>query len=188
MKMKAVLASTLLFGSVLANASCFNVYQNSLQETETFIKNSNDFQARAEGLALVTTTNAIVIPSLSGGAGGPLVSTIAGVGLIASLYMGQTYINFRYEDGVEEARARRDLLKPSLRLLREAKIGNGPMLQETMIDINRSVSTDISLKDLSEKINQQSQDRVYCASSDEIMSPAGILKTAIDGLKEDLKK
>ncbi|MFP5387466.1 MAG: hypothetical protein ACLGHN_15415 [Bacteriovoracia bacterium] len=188
MKFKAFLAATLLIGSVMANASCFNVYQDHLKDTNTYIKNSNLSQARKEAFALMTTTNVIVISALSGGAGGPLVSTAAGAGLIASIYMGSTYIDLRVENGVDEALARKSLLESSLGLLREAKIGNGPMLQDAIVGINRSVSTSISLKDLADKINKQSNDRMYCENTEEVMSPAGILKTAIDELKEDFSK
>ncbi|MCM2351551.1 MAG: hypothetical protein NDI69_16125 [Bacteriovoracaceae bacterium] len=186
MKFKAILATTVLFGTLAAQASCFNAYQDQLSEVNTHIKNSNHSQAIKEGIALASTTNVIVISALSGGAGGPLVSTAAGAGLISSLYLASTYIDLRIEDGVEQALAKRSLLESSLSLLRQAKLGNGPLLQEAIVGVNRSVSTSISLKDLADKINEQSAERQYCQNSDQVMSPAGILTTAINELKAEL--
>ncbi len=185
MKFKTLLTATILLSSLAVNASCFKTYQDELGNVNNYIKNSNFDQAKKEGLGLATTTNVIVIASLSG-AGGPLVSTAAGAGLIASLYLASTYIDLRTEDGVDEALAKKSLLESSLALLREAKLGNGPLLQEAIVGVNRSVSTAISLKDLSEKINEQSIERAYCQDPDQVMSPAGILKTAIDELKAEL--
>lgn len=184
MKFKALILGTLLLGSSLANASCFKTYQDSLAETQSWIKNSNADRAMYEAGALATTTNVLVISALSGGAGGPLVSTAAGAGLIASLYMASTYINLREQDGVDEARAKEALLKNSIALLKEAKIGNGPILQDAIIGINRTISTSISLKNLADKINDQSDRLVYCQNTDQLMSSAGILQSAIDELKK----
>lgn len=186
MNFKTLIAGLVLSTTMLAEASCFKTYQENLSEVNTYIKNSNLDRARYEGYALMTTTNVLVISALSGGAGGPLVSTAAGAGMIASIYLGSTYIQLRVQDGVEEAMARKALLESSLSLLREAKVGNGPVLQDAIYGINRTVSTSISLKNLADKINEQSENRVYCRSNDEIMSPSGILKTAIDELKSGI--
>lgn len=186
MKFKTLITATALLGVMSAQASCFKDYQNQLSDVNTFIKESNYRQAMTEGLGLATTTNVLVIGALSGGVGGPLVSTAAGAGLIASLYMASTYIDLRAEDGVNEALAKRSLLESSLGLLREAKVGNGPILQDAILGVNRSISTSISLKDLADKINEQSSARVYCQNSEQVMSPAGILTSAINELKAEL--
>lgn len=184
MKFKALLLGTLILGSSLANASCFKTYQENLAETKTWIKNSNYDRAMYEAGVLATSTNLVVISALAGGPGGPLISTAAAGGLVASLYLASTYIDLRQEDGVEEALAKEALLSNSIALLKEAKIGNGPILQDAIIGINRSISTSISLKNLADKINEQSERRVYCQNPEQVMSPAGILQAAIDELKK----
>lgn len=186
MKFKTLFAAAALVGTMSSFASCFDTYQDQRKDVENFISNSNLKQASIEGLALASTTNVIVISALSGGVGGPLVSTAAGAGLITSLYLADAYINMRVEDGVEEAMAKRYLLESSLALLREAKLGNGPLLQDAIVGINRTVSTEISLKDLADKINDQSNNRLYCQNPEVVMSPAGILNSAIDSLKANL--
>ena len=182
---KLLIAGSFLIASTLTQASCFNVYKDNLVQVEDFIQKSNHKQVLIEAGALATTTNAIVIAGLAG-TGGPLVSTAAGAGMIASLYLASTYIDLRTDDNVEEAFAKKSLLESSLNLLKQAKLGNGPLLQDAIVGINRSVSTSISLKDLAEKIDQQSNERIYCQNSEEVMSPAGILKTAIEELKTEL--
>lgn len=185
MRSKLFMAASFLIVSTFVQASCYNDYKDNLVQVEDYIKKSNHKQVLYEAGALATTTNIIVIASLSG-TGGPLVSTAAGAGMIASLYLASTYIDLRTEDGVDEAFAKKSLLESSLNLLKQAKLGNGPLLQEAIVGINRSVSTSISLKDLAEMINKQSSDRIYCQNPDEVMSPAGILKTAIEELKSEL--
>lgn len=185
MRFKHLIAGSLLIASTLSQASCFNIYKDNLTQVNDFIKKSNHRQAMYEAGGLATTTNVIVIASLAG-TGGPLVSTAAGAGMIASLYLASTYIDLRVEDGVEEAFAKKSLLESSLNLLKQAKLGNGPLLQDAIVGINRSVSTAISLKDLADKIDKQSNERIYCQNPEEVMSPAGILKTAIEELKTEL--
>lgn len=185
MKIKALLTGIILSSSMLAQASCFNTYQENLVEVENHIKSSNYQQAKYEAFGLATTSNVLVLAALSG-TGGPLVSTAAGAGMIASLYLASTYIDLRIDNGVEEALAKKALLESSLSLLREARVGNGPVLQDATVGINRTVSTAISLKNLADKINEQNARNVYCQSADQIMSPAGMLKTAIDELKSEL--
>lgn len=185
MKFKTLLTAAALLGTMSSFASCFDIYKDQHKEVEKFIANSNSQQAMIEGMALSSTTNVIVIGALSG-AGGPLVSTAAGAGLITSLYLANIYIDMRLEDGVEEALAKKHLLESSLALLREAKLGNGPLLQEAIVGINRTVSTEISLKDLADKINEQNANRLYCQNTEVVMSPAGILTSAIDSLKANL--
>lgn len=185
MKFKTLFTAAALLGTLSSFASCFDTYQDQRKEVENFIASSNYKQAVVEGLAVASTTNVIVIGALSG-SGGPLVSTAAGAGLITSLYLADVYINMRVEDGVEEALAKRYLLESSLALLREAKLGNGPLLQDAIVGVNRTVSTEISLKDLADKINEQSNNRLYCQNPEVVMSPAGILTSAIDSLKANL--
>jgi hypothetical protein len=184
MKFKALFLGVSLIVSSLVNASCFKTYQDNLAETKTWIKNSNYDEVMYQSGVLATSTNLVVISTLAGGPGGPLISTAAAGGLIASLYLASTYINLRQEDGVKEALAKEALLSNSIALLKEAKIGNGPILQDAILGINRSISTAISLKNLADKINDQSERLVYCQNHDQVMSPAGILQTAIDELKK----
>lgn len=185
MKLKALLTGIILSSSMLAQASCFNTYQENLVEVENHIKNSNYQQAKYEAYGLATTSNVLVLATLSG-TGGPLVSTAAGAGMIASLYLAATYIDLRVDNGVEEALAKKALLESSLSLLREARVGNGPVLQDATVGINQTVSTAISLKNLADKINEQNARNAYCQNADQIMSPAGMLKTAIDELKSEI--
>lgn len=185
MKVKSLLLASALLISAQSFASCYTLYSAKRTEAKIFLDESNLKQAYVEAGALATTTNIIFIAALSG-SGGPLVSTVAGTGLVSSMYLAKKYIEFRIEDGVEAAQANIALLDSSLSLLKEARIGQGPHLQQAMAVINQHVSTDISMKDLADTINRQNEERLYCKAEDQIMSPAGILEVAIKDLSENL--
>ena len=185
MKLRSLILTSVLMTASLANASCYNVYQEKLTDVKATIKNSNVDRAMKEALVLATSTNVIVIAALAG-SGGPLVSTYAGTGMVASIIFAQKYIEWRTTDSIEEAMAKKQLIESSLALLKEAKLGQGPLLQQAIAVINQNVSTAISMKDLAEKITEQNEARQYCQNTDQIHAPAGILELAINELKQEI--
>ena len=185
MKFKSLVIASVLMTSAFANASCYSVYQDKLADIKTSIKGSNASRAQKEAIVMAASTNIIVIAALAG-SGGPLVSSYAGTGMVASAIFAQKYIEWRTSDSAEEAMAKRQLIESSLALLKEAKIGQGPLLQQAIAVINANVSTAISMKDLADKITEQNEARQYCQNTDQIYAPAGILELAINELKSQL--
>lgn len=182
MKFYSLLAAS-LFLSMQAFASCYEVYSMKLNEVNAKIEASNYNQEmeRASNISGVSSTAGLVAVSTATN-GSLLFTTASSAVTYASSKVSDFYIDFRIDDDIKKAAQVRKTLQNSLSLLKEARIGKGPMLQTAMGTVNNTISTEISMKNLADTIKAQDNLALYCQTEESILSADGILKLAMDEL------
>lgn len=182
MKFASIISLSLLI-STQAFASCYETYTTKLAEVNEVIAQSNyDEEVKRAGiLSSVSSTAGLVAVSTSTG-GSLLFTTGSSAVTYSASKITDFYIDFRVQDDIKKAVQVRATLETSLALLKEAQIGRGPMLQRALVTVNKTISTDISLKDLAETIKSQNNVNLFCQNEESILSADGIIKSAMEDL------
>src|SRR5690554_340713 len=182
MKLYSLLAASLILTSQ-AFGSCYETYSEKLQEVNTKIAHSN-FDKEMERASMLSTVSSFAgLAAVSTSTSGSLLFTTSTSAVTyASSKVSDFYIDLRIEDDIKKAVHVRNTLENSLALLKEARIGKGPMLQRAMGTVNNTISTDISMKNLADTIKAQDNLSLYCQNEESILSADGILKLAMDEL------
>lgn len=177
--MKLALIGALALFSFQTTASCYSDYQNSLVAVEQSIKDSDYDEAHYEGMGLAGGL-ALSTTASNPASGITLFSTVA-AGTIAAVYIGDKWIDYRIDENTEKLDEKRELLKGSIALLKEARTGSGPYLQGAMPKVWEEVSTHVSLGQVADTVLILDRNARFCQNG-RVASPAGILKLTIEEL------
>lgn len=178
MKLLTTLALSLVL-STSAFASCYDQYSEKALELDTYITNSNYKRAHIEGMVLSSASYTSTAVAVTGASMNPFlaVAILLNAGS-ASEYVSKKYIDLRISDKTDEVLALSAKLQINLKLLKEARIGKGPTLQQAMSVVNEQISTEISMKQLATAIKELDDQNAFCENEVSLMTHEGIVETA----------
>lgn len=197
---KLIVASIFTIGT-LANAfgGCESSYVNYLKSANDREKSRREYSGKVElltmsgtgiGAFVATDLGSKAILASTAGVDSTLMSTAVVPFFAAGLFLGgMTSIKIaeKYVEGDKSPSELENIneLSSSLRLIKEAKAGEGTVLESFMPIVWREVNSSVSLIDFSGAINKLNDENDFCQNLEELSTRNGILKKAITQLKTE---